>query len=131
MCLIRFFVFLPQVVDFLVDAFTQVGMPLTVVNVVDALDRVLPGKRNALAAQLWKRAEAVICRPDLYVAWTLGPRLCEFNSETAKSVASTLCGLASSTSDPSVCNTQWLTWRMVSVLLWGRVGWVGALNEWW
>lgn len=102
-------------VDLIADAFQQVGMPLTVVNVVGELDRILPGKRNVLAATLWKRAGAVVCRPDLYVGWTLFPNYdgVVFDSTAANLIASTLCGLATAASEQSASNTRWLTWRMV------------------
>lgn len=109
-----------RVASSLQDAFAAFGAPLAVVNASAKLrDGLREGKRNAYAASLWTRTAAVLCRPDLYVAWVLEARDADSwdAAANAGAVAQKLCGVGADLVDAqAVSVTQWLTWRMVEQL---------------
>lgn len=76
-------------------AFQQINVPLHVVDAVEALQTALAGARNAHSVQLWRDAGAALCRPDLYVAWTLEVALRRgpFAATEAAQLAAAACGL--------------------------------------
>lgn len=97
----------------LVQTFGAKQIPLSFVDVTAQLQAPRSGSRNEYAAKLWTRELAVICRPDLYVSWTLRKEEnVHLTAAQADIIVSRLSGKTDTISASSRSMCRWLTWRM-------------------